>query len=104
MRKGFAPPDTEVEAVARIERAGIVVKVIIAKDDGQAEPPKAEVRLTRLMRDALEAAPSRLHNPVSVKRLAALSGYSYNSHFRDSVNRLVDLGLLVKLTGGVRRP
>lgn len=65
--------------------------------------PKPERRLTQLMRDVLEAAPGRLNNPVSVKRLATLSGYHYGGHFRGAISQLVEWGLLVKVNGGVRK-
>lgn len=102
LRLGLAPPDTEVTGAARIERAGIVVRVIIARDDG-AEAPRVEPHLTQMQRDILESAPGRLHAPVSVRRLAALSGYVYNSYFRGAVNLLIEHGMMVRVPGGVRR-
>lgn len=61
-------------------------------------------KLTGLQEHVLEAAPSRLHHPISLKELAKLSGYCYNRYFRERVNELVDAGLLVRLSGGVRKP
>lgn len=99
-----------------LEAAWLRVVVSLTKYEGPARlyptpeaaavlgvPAVPPLKMTGLMEDVMEAAPSRLHHPVSVKKLAALSGYSYNSHFRNAVNRLVDAGLLTKLTGGVRK-
>ena len=60
-------------------------------------------RLTQLQKDAIDAAPSRLHNPISMKRLAKLSGYCYNSYFRKRIDMLVESGLLIKTGRGVRK-
>lgn len=91
----------DADALARAIRAiadcsGVQVVVHI---HASGSPP----RLTQLQLDVLEAAPSRLHHPVSVKKLAALSGYSYSGYFRNEVARLVEAGLLVRLPSGVRK-
>jgi hypothetical protein len=52
---------------------------------------------------ALDAAPKPGAEPATIKTLARLAGYAYGSHFREAVRRLIDLGELVRVTGGVRR-
>jgi len=112
---GIAPPESPVTRSVKIEEHELSVTVTICRHQAatispetlakiEAMKPKPEPRLTQLQRDAIEAAPSRLHNPVSMKQLARLSGYGYNGHFRTAVNRCVELGLLVMLPGGVRKP
>ena len=51
----------------------------------------------------LEAAPAPTAPPITIKRLARLSGYSYTGYFRDAVNGLVDAGQLLRTRQGVRR-
>ncbi len=86
-------------AVARLQAA--VDGVPPAVPASRPAPPPAD--LTGLQRDALEAAPPPDQRPVTMKRLAALAGYSYSQHFRESVHALVDAGLMVRLRTGFRR-
>jgi hypothetical protein len=65
-----------------------------------ASPVSALMPLRDVEDAAMKAATD---TPVSVKRLATLAGYSYGSYFREAVRALVDRGLLVRVTGGVRR-
>lgn len=51
----------------------------------------------------LRAAPGPTERPVTVKRLAALAGYSDTGHFREAVRLLIDAGRLERVRGGVRR-
>src|ERR1043165_3843013 len=60
-------------------------------------------KLSPVQECALEAAPLPHEKPVTIKHLARLAGYTYTSYFRFAVRRLVDLGLLQRVTGGVRR-
>jgi hypothetical protein len=104
VRLCLSPPSKEVIGAALVERAGVRVVVTICADDGRRpEAAQPERRLTNLQRDVLEAAPSRLHNPVSIKKLATLAGYHYGGHFRGAINQLIEWGLLIRLPGGVRK-
>lgn len=51
-------------------------------------------------RTILEACPTE---PVTLKRLASLSGYSYNQYFREAVEGLVQRRLLSRCARGVAR-
>ncbi len=68
-----------------------------AREPGPSHLPPVQVC-------ALKAAPGPTERPVPVKKLAALSGYRYNSHFRAAATSLIERGLLVRVSGGVRRP
>lgn len=49
-----------------------------------------------------EATPRRDQRPASMLAISRRAGYSY-CHVRASVRRLIDAGLLVRVTGGIRR-
>ncbi len=126
VRLDLAPPDREIIGVAIVEHAGLRVVVSLTKWDGPARlflapgvdagefpgaipaPPSADQRqsapLSAKLRDVEQAAYEATgETPVTAKRLATLAGYCNNSYFRDAVRRLVDMGLIVRCTGGVKR-
>jgi cystathionine beta-lyase family protein involved in aluminum resistance len=67
---------------------------------GEKKLPEAARQLREIEATILEACPDA---PVTLKRLASLSGYGYNPNFRDACDRLVTLGLLIRSKAGVRK-
>lgn len=94
----------ECIGVAVVEPNGLRIVVSLGRYvptaiDSPPPPPK----FTPMQRDIIEAAPSRLHNPISMKKIAKTSGYAYNSYFRAKVDELVEAGLLIRVGRGVRK-
>ena len=101
---GAEPPAEE--QVACSVAGGFRVVVSVTRDDGPLlASPALRKRLDELTgrRDVEECilAAAGL-DPVTVKRLARLAGYSYTRWFRDAVNKLIAEGRLLRLSGGVK--
>ncbi len=64
--------------------------------------PNPPIEIRDVEECVLEAAPAPGKRAISVKKLAALAGYGYSSYFREKVRKMIDAGLLVRVTGGVR--
>jgi hypothetical protein len=93
------------EALKTANASGAVIQVFVftqqsvteTKDDGPT-PHLAPVKSS-----ILEAAPGPQQCPLGLRALAKRAGYAYSSYFRAAVSELVDAGLLVRITGGVRK-
>ncbi len=97
---GIEIPPANVVGVAVIEYCGMRVTVTIEREK---PPGPAPVPLREIEQAIYDKAPMPVEVPVTVKRLASMCGYCCNTYFRDAVRRLVDMGLLKKCTGGVKR-
>lgn len=125
LRLGITKPEREHVGVAIAEVEGLKIVVSIARYDGpmriyirhDVDPsqfPPGVIRvpppptpplppLREVEQAAYDASPMPDKMPVSVKKLATKAGYCCNTYFRDAVRRLIDLGLIVRCTGGVKR-
>lgn len=117
-KSGALPPEKEVVGVAIDDEAGIRVVVSITRYQGPArlhlndlgkqvlgEPvakPEArpQIHLTDLQKCVLEACEPRGGKPMDMKKLARISGYCYNSWFRQSVAFMVTAGVLIHVPKG----
>lgn len=107
------PPDGLVSATSCAEIGGWQVTVTICRYDGPArlvltpagekELPEAAKKLRDIELNILEATPKPNEAPITMKSLAQVAGYGWNSHYRDAVNSLVERGLLVRVRGGIRK-
>jgi hypothetical protein len=121
---GIAPPETEAVGICIRDHLQVVVRI------AKATPRPAEVPIDRQeaagQADRSPAHPSRLRAiekaileaatpcPVNVVRLARLTrrvlrggrvkAYSCSSHFRAAVAALLERGLLVRVSRGIRLP
>ena len=107
-----SPPESPISrTVHEAEIGGWQITVILCRYDGpmqffptrpHAEPitPPASISLREIESTILEACPAE---PVTLKRLASLSGYSYNQYFREAVESLVQKRLLSRCARGVSR-
>jgi hypothetical protein len=110
VRQGIAPPEVAVTGSARIEHAGILVVVTVAKHEVMrlhlTEEGKRRLGidgLTDADETIIEAAPSANEKPITLKQLAKAAGYSYSDWFRGRVDSLVIAGVLVRSSHGIRK-
>lgn len=108
-------PDRAVTRSATIELAGVkvVVTVVSAEPMRLQLTPDGQARLgaiaapvlvlKEIERCIMEAAPRADAEPFTMTKLARIAGYSPNGYFRGHVASLVDRGLLIRITGGVRK-
>lgn len=98
-------PDTECTGTVTVRTAKLRVTVTIMRYDADTPislpPPPPTLRPVE--QAAYDACPLPVEMPVTVKTLARRAKYCCNSYFREAVRHLVDMGLLVKCTGGVKK-
>lgn len=116
VRLGLTPPaiGSPATGVATLEAHGVRIVVSIAScepmklilapgwDEPLKPPSPPKHNLKEIEKCIVEAAPAKDAAPMPMVKLARLSGYCYNSHFRETVGRLIEKGLLVRIPGGVR--
>jgi hypothetical protein len=120
LRLQIEKPDTETVGVAILDIAGVRIVVSMTRYDGPAQlhltsegaaqlglpqhPPAIE-SLRDIEKEIFAAAPANHQKPMTVKAIArrTKSKYGYNTHFRESVRRLIEKGFLERIPGGVRR-
>lgn len=106
------PLEKPLARTATAEVGGWQVTVTVCRYDGPArlvlspvgerELPEAAKALRDIELNILEAAPKADKAPITMRLLAQVAGYGWNSHYRNAVNSLVERGLLVRIRGGVR--
>ncbi len=128
-RLNIGKPTSAVTRSATIEAAGVKIVVTIGDSTpmqlyltpegserlGLPQTPTVQItpttatvtpttpHLKEIEKCILEAAPRADAEPMTMVKLARIAGYACTSHFRGHVARLVDVGLLIRLTGGVRK-
>lgn len=111
---GIRPPAKEIVGSAIIEIGGIRVVVSVTAYEGASRLVLNETGRRVLGVDGAKIPPLRdvekailaaipADEVIAVKKLAATTGYKANSHFRDALRRLIDIDLVSRVTGGVRR-
>jgi hypothetical protein len=89
--------------VVESANAGGIIVTISIMATGKTPVESARLLLHGIKKTAYDHAPKTGETPVTIKRLAAMCGYAYGSHFRDAVRSLCDDKLLVRVSGGVRQ-
>lgn len=111
---GIRPPAREIVGSAIIEIGGIRVVVSVTAYEGPSRlvlteegkrvlgvDGEGQKKMRDIEKAILDATPTDY--PVSLKKLANVTGYKLNWYFRDAVRRLIDAGTVFRVTGGVRR-
>lgn len=116
-RLGITPPQTAITRMACGQDSDIELILTIRRRQratlqydeetktsfiGPA-PTKPPPALSGIKKAIYDAAPKADAEPKTAKAIAKLANYSYGEHFRNHLNELIEVGILVRVRGGVKR-